>query len=135
MKKIKRRKRHIVTELLGNILTVVVHAANLHDTMQGGKVFQKASSEYRAFWVFARTRAIGKIFEKAVKSLGLKIEISERINHKFEMLPKRWRVERTFLWLNNYRRLSKDCEITTTSEASYVEISSIALLLRRLFKA
>ncbi|MDR0967111.1 MAG: hypothetical protein LBM75_11565 [Myxococcales bacterium] len=37
--------------------------------------------------------------------------------------------------MNNYRRLAKDYEITTTSEESYVDISSIALLLRRLFKA
>ncbi|MDR0967123.1 MAG: hypothetical protein LBM75_11625 [Myxococcales bacterium] len=51
------------------------------------------------------------------------------------MLPKHRRVERTFSWLNNYRRLAKDYEITTTSEESYVEISCIALLLRRLFKA
>ncbi|MDR0965136.1 MAG: transposase [Myxococcales bacterium] len=65
----------------------------------------------------------------------MKVEISDRIKHEFETLPKRWRVERTFSWLNNYRRLSKDYKIMTTFEESYVEISSIALLLRRLFKA
>ncbi|MDR0965257.1 MAG: transposase [Myxococcales bacterium] len=40
-KKIKGKKRHIVTDLSGNILAVVVHAANLNDTTQGGEVFQR----------------------------------------------------------------------------------------------
>jgi transposase len=58
----------------------------------------------------------------------------DQIKYEFKILPKRWRVERTFAWLINYRRLAKDYEITTTSEESYVEISYIAFLLRRLFK-
>jgi transposase len=121
-------------DLMGNILAVVVHAANLHDTAQIDEVFQKALSEYPNLLGVCADAGYRKTFENAVKSLVLKFEISERIKYEFEILPKRWRVERTFSWLNYYRRLSKDYEITTTSEESYVEISSIPLLLRRLFK-
>jgi len=70
-----------------------------------------------------------KIIEKIYK---IKIDISKRIKPKFEILPKRWRVERTFSWLNHSRRLSKDFEINTTSSAAMVKISHIHTLLKRL---
>jgi hypothetical protein len=73
-----------VTDLLGNILVVVVHAANLHDTTQGGEVFQKALSEYSSLWGVRAETGYRKTFENAVKSLGLKVEISERIKHEFK---------------------------------------------------
>jgi putative transposase len=66
-----------VTDLLGNILAVVVHAANLHDTMQGGTIFQKALSEYSNLLGVCADAGYRKTFENAVKSLGLKVEISE----------------------------------------------------------
>ena len=61
-----------------------------------------------------------------------RIDISERIKPVWEILPKRWVVERTFSWMNNDRRLSKDYEITTDSEKSFVYISHMHTLLKRL---
>jgi transposase len=124
-----------VTDLSGNILALVVHAANPHDTTQGGEVFQKALSKYPNLLGVCADAGYRKTFENSVKSLGLKVEIAEQLKYEFETLPKPWRGERTFSWLNNYRRLANDYEITTTSEESYIEISSISLLLSRLFKA
>jgi len=69
------------------------------------------------------------IMEKIYK---IRIDISERIKPKFEILPKRWRVERTFSWMSHSRRLSKDYEINTTSSATMVKISHIHTLLKRL---
>jgi putative transposase len=66
------------------------------------------------------------------KIYKIRIDISKRIKPKFEILPKRWRVERTFSWMSHSCRLSKDYEITTTSSASMVKISHIHTLLRRL---
>ncbi|MDR0967106.1 MAG: IS5 family transposase [Myxococcales bacterium] len=86
-KKIKGRKRHIVIDLWGNILAVVVHAANLHDTMQGGEIFQKALSESPSLLGVCADAGYRETFENAIKSLGLKVEISERIKHEFEILP------------------------------------------------
>ena len=51
--------------------------------------------------------------------------------HHFEVLPKRWIVERTFGWFNNYRRLSKDYEYYTTTSESMVYLASIRLMLKR----
>jgi transposase len=72
-------------------------------------------------------------FVKFVEDFGLKVEISERITPHWEILPKRWRVERTLAWLNNHRRLSKDYEISTWSAESQVYIAFAAVLLKRLF--
>ncbi|CDH45323.1 transposase (fragment) [Candidatus Contendobacter odensis Run_B_J11] len=52
----------------------------------------------------------------------------------FHVLPRRWVVERTFAWLNRYRRLSKDYERKPTSSQSHVYVASIRLMLRRIFK-
>jgi len=59
---------------------------------------------------------------------GLKVDISERITPMWNILPKRWRVERSFAWIGNCRRLSKDYEISTQSEEAHVYISCVALL-------
>ena len=64
--------------------------------------------------------------------LGLEVDISERITPMWSIIPKRWRVERSFAWIGNCRRLSKDYEISTLSEEAHVYISCAALLLRRL---
>ena len=50
----------------------------------------------------------------------------------FQLLPRRWVVERTFAWLGRYRRLSKDYEQDPASSESVVYIASIHTLLRRL---
>jgi len=45
-KKVKVRKRHIMTDIMGNLLVVKVHAANIHDTMSGCHVYQAAKNKY-----------------------------------------------------------------------------------------
>ena len=67
------------------------------------------------------------------KLLNLGVDISEKIKpHEWEKLPWRWVVERTFAWLNQYRRLSKDYEITTSSAEAMVKIAHTQTLLKRL---
>ena len=131
-KKVKGRKRHIITDTLGHILKVKVHAANIHDTMSGGEVFKGALVKYRSIKGCCGDAGYRKTFESIVLSLGKTVTISERINPKgWELLPQRWIVERTLSWLNNSRRLSKDFEILTASEENMVMISHIATILRR----
>jgi putative transposase len=74
-----------------------------------------------------------KTFEAEVSAeLGLGVDISKRIKPEWEILPKRWVVERTFAWLNGFRRLAKDYEITTSSEETNVIISHCHTLIKRL---
>ncbi len=110
----------------------VIHAANIHDTVAGGAVFEKALNKYPSIKGVCADAGYRKTFESAVEALGRTVEISERIKPAgWQILPKRWRVERTFAWMNHSRRLSKDYEITTKSEESMVIISHIATLLKR----
>ncbi|OQR53330.1 transposase, partial [Bacillus sp. CDB3] len=51
--------------------------------------------------------------------------------HKFVVLPKRWIVERTFAWLENYRRLWKNCERTLENSRQICLLAGVALLLKR----
>ena len=117
---------------MGNILAVIVHAANIHDTVAGGAVFQKALAKYPSLLGVCADAGYRKTFEAVVKALGRTVEISERIKPDgWQILPKRWRVERTFAWMNHSRRLSKDYEITTRSAECMTIISHLATLLKR----
>jgi len=118
---------------MGNLLAVVVHAANIHDTKSGILPAKKAFVKYPTIKRFCGDEGYRKSFEEAIaEELGLGVDISERIKPVFQVLPKRWVVERTFSWLGNSRRLSKDYEISVKSEEAYVMISHLHTLLRGL---
>ncbi len=65
---------------------------------------------------------------------GVEYEIVERTGQGFQVLPKRWVVERTFAWFGKYRRLSKDYEQKVTVSAATLYYCSIHILVRRLAK-
>ncbi|GHU30064.1 hypothetical protein FACS1894152_8380 [Bacilli bacterium] len=87
----------------GPVLHVKVHAANIHDTVAGGPVFEGALKKYPSLKGVCADAGYRKTMEEFVTKLGRKIEISERIKPGWEILPKRWVVERTFGWLNGFR--------------------------------
>ena len=75
----------------------------------------------------------GTFVAEAADNLGIEVDIVSRNGSKsWEILPKRWIVERTFAWLNNSRRLSKDYEKTTDSAEAMTRISHIHTLMKRL---
>ena len=117
---------------MGNILAVVVHAANIHDTKSGALPATIAVENYPTIKGICGDDGYRKSFEEEMAKLGIKVDISARIKPEFEILPKRWIVERTISWLNNSRRLSKDYEITTDSAEAFVMISHSRTLLKRL---
>ena len=132
-KKVKGRKRYIVTDTMGNILKVKVHAANIHDTVSGGNVFEGALHKYPSIKGCCADEGYRKTFDNFVVSLGKTVKISEKIKPKgWAVLPQRWVVERTFGWLGYSRRLSKDFEISTLSQENMVIISHLHTLLKSL---
>jgi putative transposase len=75
----------------------------------------------------------GENFARVVKQIcGARVEVIQRVAQTFEILPKRWIVERTFGWLNRYRRLSKDYELHSESSEAMIYGSLIRLMTRRL---
>ena len=133
-KKIKGRKRHIVVDTLGNILSVVVYAANIHDTKGGIIAAQKALAIYPSIRRFCADEGYRGTFEKGIiNKYGIGVDISEKIKPKaWSILPWRWIVERTFSWFTHSRRLSKDYGITILSAESVVKLSHIKTLLQLL---
>ena len=132
-KKIKGRKRHIVTDTQGHLLHVKVHAANTHDTVSGCGVFQAAVDKHPTLVGVCADAGYRKTMKEYVKNILKKtIEISARIILGWAILAKRWVVERTFAWLNNCRRLSKDYEIKVKSAENNIMIAHSMLLIKRL---
>ena len=117
---------------MGNLLAIKVHAANTHDTKVGIEPAKAAYKKYPTIKGFCADAGYRKTFVALVLLvLGLFVDISERIKPTFEILPKRWIVERTFAWANHSRRLSKDYEIKTSHAENMFMISHMATLLRR----
>lgn len=119
---------------MGNLLAVVVHAANIHDTKSGILAARDAFEKYPSIKRFCADAGYRKTFEQDVsRELGLGVDISEKIKpHQWEKIPWRWVVERTLAWLNHSRRLSKDYEISVSSAEAMLKISHFHTLLKRL---
>ena len=130
-KKIKGCKRHIAVDTMGNILSVKVHAANIHDTNYGALVLSKTKEKYQSIKGACGDAGYLKTFENIARKIVETVDIVKRNQKGWLVLPKRWLVERTFSWLNHSRRLSKDYEIKAKSAESMVMISHLATLLRR----
>ena len=119
-------------DTMGNLLAAVVHAANIHDTKAGILVAKKAFEVYPSIQGFCADAGYRKTFEQDVSSeLGLGVDISARIKPEWEVLPKRWIVERSLAWFNNSRRLSKDYEISVCSAQAVCTIAAFRTLLKR----
>ena len=132
-KKVKGRKQHIVTDTCGHILNVRVHAANIHDGIAGGAVVRGAFAKYPSLKGICGDTAYRKTFEEEMTKLGLTVDIIERLHGAgWMILPKRWRVERTFAWMGGSRRISKDYEILSCTVESMIYISHAATLLKRI---
>lgn len=117
---------------MGNLLAITVHAANIHDTKSGTGPARKACQKYPTLVRFCGDDGYRKSFENAVfVELGLGVDISKRIKPEFEVLPMRWKVERTFGWANHSRRLSKDFEIKIAYAENMFIISHLHTLLKR----
>jgi putative transposase len=138
-KKVNGRKRHLAVDTVGNVLDVVVHAADIQDyhgaRLLLGKLTETVSS-LQKLWADGIYKKDGLV-DWVRETLNIVLDIVERRPGQvgFEVLPRRWVVERTFAWLGRYRRLSKDYEKCTKSSEGVVYIASIHTMLRRLAAA
>ncbi|HUN08202.1 MAG TPA: IS5 family transposase [Aggregatilineales bacterium] len=135
-KKVKGRKRHILVDTRGHLLKVVVHSANIQDR-DGAKLLLNAIlsiTRLRLLIIWADGGYRGELVTwcwEQMKTL-LKIVVPPPTQTGFAVLPRRWVVERTFAWMGNHRRLSKDYEECTRSSEGMIYLASIRTLLKRL---
>lgn len=137
-KKVKGRKRHIVTDTNGFMVGLVVHGANVQDRDGAVCVLQSIRRFYPFLrHVFADAAYAGDKLATALSTRGTwTIEIIKRSDDQtgFKVLPRRWVVERTFAWLGRCRRLAKDWEKTIESSTAWTLVAHIRILIRRLAK-
>jgi len=138
-KKVKGRKRHMVTDTDGSLLVVQVHAANIQDVHGAVPLLKHIGMLFpKLRYIFADRVYRGKQLRGAIAKFGnWTIEIVTRSQSvgTFKAEPRRWVIERTFAWLNRCRRLSKDFEKTISSAEAWVLLASIRVLSRRLARA
>ena len=138
-KKINGRKRHIITDTDGLLLALMVHEAGIQDRDGAPAPFALLrKSAPRLRHVFADGAYAGEKPRGALEEIGKwTIEIIKRCPGAkgFEVLPRRWVVERTFAWLGRCRRLAKDFEGTLESAVAWITIASFRIIMRRLARA
>ena len=134
----KGRKKHIMVDTLGFLLTVVVHPANMQDRDGAKLVFTKAKKEglFKTIeLIWADGGYAGKLITWVKRYCCKRVlEIVKRTDDMkgFVVLPKRWIVERTFGWIGRYRRMSKDYEELPESTEIWIYIAMINLMVHRL---
>lgn len=124
-------------DVLGLVLEVVVHPANLQDRDGAKLVLEKAKDKYpRLALVWADGGYAGQLIEWVKITCHWVLTIVKRTDtmQGFVVLPHRWVVERTFAWLGKYRRLSKDYEALPETSEALIYAAMTHLMLHRLAK-
>jgi putative transposase len=138
-KTVKGRKRHLLVDTLGLPLSIYVTSADVQDRvgaqclLAGLKPFVPRLKKIWADGAYTGEKLAGWLKEQG----GWELEIVERDREAegFEVLPRRWIVERTLGWLMRNRRLSKDYERKVQTSEAFIEVALIRLILRRLARA
>jgi transposase len=133
-KRINGRKRFIVTDTLGLLLTVVVCTAGLQDRDGAKPVLLQAYLATRVRFVFADAGFAGRLVEWAARIVATTIEIVRKPagQRGFAVIPRRWAVERTLAWLTAHRRLARDYERDPAVSEAMIRWAAINTMTRRL---
>ena len=136
--KISGRKRHMVTDTMGFLVGLLIHTADIQDRDGAVPLLAFIRRCYpRLRHVFADGGYAGQKLLAALSRIGQwRVQIVKRSNtaQGFEVLPRRWVVERTFAWLGRNRRLAKDFETSIAGATAWTLIASIRLMAQRLAK-
>jgi len=134
-KKVNGRKRHLAVDTLGLLLVVLVTAASTQDRDAGRALLWRLRASYRGIGlVWADGGYAGRLVAWAAAVLHLVVEIVRKRpgQSTFEVLPRRWVVERTFAWISKHRRCVRDYERLPAHHAAMVTWAMIAVMTRRL---
>jgi len=127
----------MLVDTLGLLLHAIVHSAGVQDREGGLLLLSSLGKQFPVLAkIFADGAYAGPIFHDGLAAIlpQLTIEIVKRSDDAkgFEVLPKRWIVERTLAWLNRCRRLAKDWENLTRNALVFLKLASLRLMLRKL---
>lgn len=128
-KKIRGRKRHIMVDKFGLPLAIGLSGAEASDGLVGIELLWKLESK-----LIRADGAYKGAFVEATKIYNWRIEFGQKPESAQGFVPQigRWQVERSFAWLNFFRRLSKEYEKTIGSAIAFLQLAFIQILLNRL---
>ncbi len=136
-KKVTGRKRHIIVDTLGLLLVAVVHAAAWSDTegaLEVGAQLRGRFPRLQKVWADAGYKQT--MIDWFLQGLNCTVDIVARIAQSgFQVLPKRWIVERTFGWFNRSRLLSKEYDVYVEVSEYWVYLASIQVMMRRVARS
>jgi putative transposase len=134
-KLVKGRKRHVVVDTLGLVWAVLVHSAGVHDSQYAVRLLDRLQGRVpRLSLIFADQGYRGTPPGLVWRVFGWLWHVVEREPGRrgFAVLEKRWIVERTFGWLEGYRRLAKDYERLCATSEAMVQLAMTRLMLNRI---
>jgi len=134
-KKVNGRKRHLAVDTMGLLLVIMVTAACVQDRDAGRALLWRLRAAYRGVRLcWADGGYAGKLVAWAASTLGLLVEVVRKRpgQSTFEVLPRRWVVERTFAWISKHRRCVRDYERLPAHHAAMVTWAMVAVMTRRL---
>jgi putative transposase len=135
-KRVKGRKRHLLVDTLGLLIAVVVSSAGVQDYHGARPVLEKVKGRCPRLKVIWADGIDEKQFliDWVKAECGWELQVTKRSEKAkgFQVLPKRWVVERTFGWLGRYRRLSKDYEVLPETSEAMIRLAMIHIMVRRL---
>jgi transposase len=138
-KKVTGRKRHVVVDTMGLLLAVAVTGAQVQDVAGARLVLAKLLNRQFGGWgrlqlIWADGGYRGSLVSWAKSVLGWTLAIVEKLEGQvgFQVLPRRWVVERTFAWLTRNRRLARDYERLPATSEAFIYVAMIRLMVKRL---
>jgi len=134
-KLVKGRKRHLVVDVLGLLLVVFVTSAGVQDRDTVPRAMREAkAASPRLVKMLGDGAYHGEVVANASAETGVEFEVRKRPEEikGFQPIPLRWIVERSLAWTGRNRRLSKDYERTVASEETWIRVSFLHLMVRRL---
>jgi transposase len=133
-KHVNGRKRQLITDVDGRIFACCVHAANGHDGVQAQALLTKGLSWGGRLQTVVTDKGYRGRFARHLRACGLTHQLGSRPPSARGFVPvaKRWVVERTFAWLNYFRRLAIDYEFTPASHETWLLIANATMCLNRL---
>jgi len=135
-KKVDGRKRHLLVDTLGLLITVVVTKANVSDQAGLKELLAIISCKLSRLGLIKADEAYrGHSFSAWVQQTYRRsLEVVKRPEgvKGFQLQAQRWIVERTLAWLGNYRRLSKDYEVLPKTSEAFIYLAMVDLMTKRL---
>jgi len=130
-KNVKGRKRHILTDVLGLALVIVVTAASVPDRYGAKMIFESGKVPATLSKVWADKGYRGPIVSESARAIGIDVEIVANPSpHSFIIARRRWVVERTNAWLSAARRLTVDREKTVGSSKTLIDLRLCSLYVK-----